>query len=143
MYALSLTEHAAKDLLLVSYGPSDPWICSMYDMEEAFDGREAVPVFVDGSWDSGTGSLLWDRILNQFYPELCERYTQLRQSILDPDALCGRVEAFTGMIPQAVYQADAMVNGTKEHTPLDTQEMMEAIRQQIAAMDKVFLKEGE
>ena len=143
MYALSLTEHAAKDLLLVSYGPSDPWICSMYDMEEAFDGWEAVPVFADGSWDSGTESLLWDRILNQFYPELCERYAQLRQSILNPDDLCARVEAFTRKIPQTVYQADAQVNGTKEHTPQDTQEMMEVIRQQIAAMDKVFLKEGE
>lgn len=141
MYALGLTEHAAKDLLLVCDGPDAPWICSLYDMEEAFDPA-ALPTVTDGAWDSGTGSLLWDRFLNAFYPELCQRYVKLRQTVLDPDALCSRVETFLRAIPTALYQADAAVNGTAEHTPRETETILQDIRSRISAADKIFSKVG-
>lgn len=138
MYALGLQEHGAKDLVLVSYGEDAPWICSMYDMEEAFDLDGGVCAPGEGGWDSGTGSLLWDRFLTHFYPEICSRYAQLRQGVLDPDSLCSRVDAFVGRIPRSIYEADAKTNGVSVHTPEQTQLIKENIRQLIQQTDIVF-----
>lgn len=140
MYALGLQEHCAKDLILVTYGKDDPWICSMYDMEEAFDLDGPICVPGTDSWDSGTGSLLWDRFLTHFHPEIRERYTQLRQTILDPENLCGRVDAFVGQIPPAIYEADAAVNGVAVHTPEHTRQLKDNIVQLISLSDSVFLQ---
>jgi hypothetical protein len=140
MYALGLQEHCSKDLILVCYGEDSPWICSMYDMEEAFDLEGPICVPGTDGWDSGTGSLLWDRFLTHFHPEIRERYTQLRQTILDPENLCGRVDAFVGQIPPAIYEADAAVNGVAVHTPEHTRQLKDNIAQLISLSDSVFLQ---
>ena len=140
MYALGLQEHCAKDLILVSYGEDAPWICSMYDMEEAFDSDGPICTSGTDGWDSGTGSLLWDRFLTHFHPEIRARYTHLRKTILDPQKLCLRVDAFVNRIPQAIYRADAAANGVPEHTPEQTQQIKDNITQLIHKTDTVFLQ---
>ena len=114
IYALGLSHSGAKDLVLLNYG--DVWIPSAYDMDEAFglcaDERryaapeEFLPEMLDGVWDSGTGSLLWDRMLNAFTEKIRERYAVLRRDVLSEAGLLGRVEAFTGAIPEAFYDMD-------------------------------------
>ena len=138
MYALGLTEHCAKDLVLVSYGRSEPWICSMYDMEEAFDLEGPMPVRNGERWDSGTGSLLWDRFLNAYPEEIRSRYAQLRQSVLETETLCAAVEAFVAQIPERLYQADAEIYGTPVHNEGKTREMTENIRSLTEKLDEIL-----
>lgn len=140
MYALGLQEHCAKDLILVTYAEEGPWICSMYDMEEAFDLEGPICVPGTDSWDSGTGSLLWDRFLTHFHPEIRARYAQLRKTILDPKKLCSRVDAFVDQIAREIYEADAAVNGVPVHTPEQTRQIKDNIVQLIHAADTVFLQ---
>lgn len=140
MYALGLQEHGAKDLVLVSYGADTPWICSMYDMEEAFDLEGGICVSNGENWDSGTGSLLWDRFLTHFQEEIRVRYAQLRQTVLNPDSLCRRVDDFVGQIPQEIYAADAARNGVAMHTPEQTAQIKANIRQLIQTTDTVFFQ---
>ena len=81
LYALGLPNGGAKDLVLVSYG--DVWIPSAYDMDEAFGLRpggegyyspeDFLPRCEEGVWTSDTGSLLWDRLLQNFPDELRAR----------------------------------------------------------------------
>ena len=140
MYALGLQEHCAKDLVLVSYGEDSPWVCSVYDMEEAFDLGGPICSSKEDGWDSGTESLLWDRFLTQFRREICMRYQKLRENVLDPQKLCDRVDAFTGQIPPWLYEADAEVNGVPVHTQEQTQQIKSNIRQLIQMTDAVFIQ---
>ena len=83
--------------MLLKYHDCDVWIPSVYDMEHAFglsqDGTAYVspdvflPTRTDGIWDSGTGSLLWDRMLNLFETEIRARYTDLHQTVLTEEHL--------------------------------------------------------
>lgn len=138
MYSLGLQEHGAKDLILVTYGQDEPWICSMYDMEEAFDTEGPYPEKDNGQWDSGTGSLLWDRILNLYYDEICSRYAQLRQDVLAPEQLTRRLEQYVQSIPWNLYEADADENDTEIFTQEKLQEMMGNICVLIEKTDKRF-----
>lgn len=141
MYALGLTEHAAKDLLLVTYDIDTPWIASMYDLEEAFD-QSAMPVLTESGWNSGTGSLLWDRLLNLFYPQIRDRYRVLRRDILDPEKICSRVNDYVALISQALYREDSRVNGSPEFSSLQKDEMFRAIKENITNLDEIFKEEG-
>lgn len=147
-YALGLTNHGASDLVLVCYDRDDPWTASMYDMETAFglgaDGlsaaspEEFLPYESNGIWASGTDNLLWDRLIANFYPEMCQRYAQLRQQILATQTLQGMVTDITGSIPADIYtENDALYPGFPTAS-----ESIEQIRQYITHrtpyMDEIF-----
>ena len=150
VYALGLTDNGRQNLVLVSY--DSPWTASLYDMETAFglnlegtahyEADEFLPVRTADGWDSATGSLLWDRLLKNFEGEIRGRYAQLRQDVLEPDALCGRVNAWVGAIPNALYQAEWEAWPREFAAAEETVQITEYIRQRIAALDVIFM-EGE
>jgi len=90
LYALGLQHGGAKDLVLLNYG--DVWIPSAYDMDEAFGLDAAAYTYLPAqaflpekeadAWLSGTGSLLWDRLLTAFEQDIRERYVFLRRDVL-------------------------------------------------------------
>lgn len=153
IYALGLTNHGASDLVLVTYGQDEPFTASLYDMETAFglsaDGKEAaapevfLPYQQGGVWSSDTQNLLWDRLLQSFYPELCARYSQLREAVFDPDALCTRVTDYTAAIDETLYEAnDAACPGFPTAAE-SIEQITQYISQRIRLLDEIFmLKEG-
>lgn len=114
IYALGLPDSCAKDLVMLHF--DGVWIPSAYDMDEAFglDADKGVYLSSDaflpcregGVWSSGTGSLLWDRLLNGFEQEIRARYRQLRATLLTEESLLSLVESFVGSIPEACYDRD-------------------------------------
>ena len=114
IYALGVPDSAAKDLVMLWYG--DRWIPSAFDLDEAFglDADEAryrevhefLPAFTGEQWDSGTESLLWDRLLNLFTDEIILRYHSLREGPLAEDRMIDCVKAFIGQIPERFYDLD-------------------------------------
>lgn len=145
IYALGLSSHGASDLVLVTYGADSPWIASLYDMESAFglsaDGSTALEpsAFLPSRTDSGTGNLLWDRLLRNFFPEIQARYTQLRETLLDPDALCGRVTDYTARIPESLYQADAARYAYPAEDTINSSQITDYISQRIPLLDGILL----
>jgi len=127
MYALGLEAHGAEDLILVTYGKNTPWICSLYDMEDAFSSPGNM-----------AESLLWERLQDVFFPEICQRYAQLRQTILSPEMLCARVEAFTAKIPIAFYEADAKINHIAMYTTEEAKMLQEQIWRCVTEADTRF-----
>lgn len=142
MYALGLQEHCAKDLVLVTYGDGEPWIASMYDMEEAFDRDGPQLKFSNGALEASTGSLLWDRFVKCFPEKIGQRYAELRKTVLEPETLRNRLTAFVGQIPPKVYQADAENHGYAAFDNTQTTEMNEAITEAINRMDMLLLNGG-
>lgn len=153
IYALGLTHHGASDLVLVTYGQDEPFTASLYDMETAFglsaDGKEAaapevfLPYQQDGIWSSDTQNLLWDRLLQSFCPELCARYTQLRKTVFDPDALCARVTDYTAAIDRTLYEANDAAYPGFPTAAGSIGQITQYISQRIRLLDEIFmLKEG-
>ena len=115
IYSLGLTNSGAKNITMATYEDRLLFF-SLCDMENAFGlsatGNEAyspdqyLPVCTNGVWDSTTQSLLWDRILNLYYPELCARYAQLRREILTEENILGKVTQFLAPISEEYYAAD-------------------------------------
>ena len=115
IYTLGLVNSGAKDLVMLSYG--DAWIPMAFDMDEAFGmmpGGEGfyppddfLPQRENGIWTSGTGSLLWDRLLQNFEQEIRERYQSLRQGVLSEDTILSAVAAYVDGIPASLYLREA------------------------------------
>ena len=144
LYTPGLPAHAAEDLLPVCYSPNDAWICSHYDMHDAFSAGDSgtfLPKKNGSTWDSATGSLLWDRILNTFYEDICRRYAKLRRDILQPEKIGAAIDAYIAQIPDAVYAAEAEVNGTAPFTEDTVTEMHTFLHKQIALFDTIFTYE--
>lgn len=149
MYTLGLTTSGTKDLVLVTYGEDQPFIASMYDMENAFglnaDGTAALgaedflPTLLDGTWDSATGSLLWDRLLQNFFPRIQNRYAQLRQSLLDPESLCRRADSYIASIPTELYEKDLQLYRPGTASLPDGQQITQYLTQRIRLLDAIFL----
>ena len=116
LYVTGLQRNASKDLVFLKYHDCDVWIPTVYDMERAFglslDGscynspEDFRPEKKDGKWDSGTDSLLWDRLLNLFEPEIRERYKTLREEVLTEEKMADRLREFIGRIPEEYYLQD-------------------------------------
>ena len=156
IYALGLHNSYAKNLVLVSYddgtGVSDPWICSLFDMEDAFglspdgqrvlDAVDGLPEKTDGIWTSGTGSLLWDRLLQCYETRIRARYTQLRAGVLSQEAIMEKVRQFTAQIPEVYYAADAARYPGMPQQPGGAEQQIEQyLSQRLALLDARLLNE--
>ena len=146
IYALGLPAHGMKDLVLISYG--SVWIPSLYDMEDgfglfhdgsgAYDASEFLPVRAKDGWDSATGNLLWDRLLDNFEDEIIQRYAVLRKTVFTPDGLCARISSFTDAISDELYAADAARNPLPFIDPITKDQMFNYIQTRLPALDKIF-----
>ena len=149
MYAFGLTNSYAKNLVLLSYS-QDPWIFSMFDMEDAFglsiDGSTqlspeyALPSYTDSVWDSGTGSLLWDRMLQCYSERIAARYTELRQSVFTEEYILDTAKARLDKIPEDFFLADRALY--PEMPDLDTNtlnQISEYLSARFELLDKLFL----
>lgn len=150
MYSLGLTNSYAKNLVMVSYG-EDPWIMSMFDMEDAFglytdgtgtyDADYMLPSKNDGAWSSNTGSLLWDRLLNGYEDRFISRYAQLRESILSIDNITSKICRYIDAIPNAYYLEDSKLYPNMPQIDAKTQ-VKNYLEERFALLDKIFyLKE--
>lgn len=148
IYAMGLTDSAAKDLVMLNYGDG-VWIATAYDMEDAFGlnakgtGAAGADEFLpkkkeDGTWDSGTGSLLWDRMLNCFEKEIKERYQELRGSVLTEEKIAGKVKAFIEGIPEEIYREDQELFPREGSLKEPGKQILEYIKYRLPILDKVM-----
>jgi hypothetical protein len=151
VYALGLEDHTSAKLAMACYDEGT-WKPVLQDMDNAFglgkDGygtspEHFLPVrLADGSWISGSGSLLWDKFINLYRSQLCSRYAELRSGALSDTALMDRLSAFYASIPTEVYDMDA---GLYPAFPMGAEEAWEQMREYIPArmalLDRIFLEE--
>ncbi len=148
VWALGLPENGVKDLVLCAWSESEPWTVSLHDMEQAFglmeDGagsygpEEFLPVKTNGTWDSATGSLLFDRLLNQFQGQISARYNILKETTLNPEYITRQLTEFTGQIPQELWDADAALYGTDPFDQTMLTQIREYLTERAAALDKLI-----
>lgn len=152
LYTLGLQNGGAKDLVMISFG--DLWIPSAYDMDDGFgldsaneaylSPAEFLPQKVNGTWDSGTGSLLWDRLLENYTDTITDRYWVLRKEILTEESLLNRVQSFVSQIPESFFDYDYYLYPQR---PVQDLYMLDQIKQyihnRIPILDHVFRRKQE
>jgi len=149
IYSLGLTNSGAKNITLATYEDGVLFF-SLCDMENAFglsttgesfySPSEYLPECINGRWDSATKSLLWDRLLQAFLPELCSRYGELRQSILTADHICGKVADYMAPISQDFYSANQTLYPEMPQISIPHEDQIEAyVLQRLLLLDEIFL----
>ncbi len=148
LYALGLRNSGAKDLILLNYGTI--WIPAAFDMDEAFgrlnDGSgylnpstDFLPAELQEGWRSGTDSVLWDRLLQNYRPEIKARYQALRQGPLTAEALRTQVQAFADQIPELLYRWDQELYPDRPFTYEESiQQIDQWIEDRLPVLDQVI-----
>jgi len=151
IYAMGLQEAGARDLVLIRYEDT-VWIPTVYDMECALgldadnavylspdDSDVFVPLFIDGSWNSGTGSLLWDRFFNLFLDEIKARYVELRGGVLSNQTMIDALYARRDSVPAELMEMDLELYSARtlpEYNPW--YQMAEYIDARLTSLDMLF-----
>ena len=150
-YYLGLTDNFAKNALMLTYN-GEKWIFSLYDMDTAFglafDGTKFYePDFQlpkrnnDGSISSSTGSLLWDRMLQCFYPEICERYKELRETVFQNENVIKRYNDFIDSIPNNYFEKDLEIwKDLPLHNENNIEQMRSFLSTRSSLLDVFFIK---
>lgn len=151
LYVTELERNASKDLVLLKYHDCNVWIPTVYDMERAFglsidgtaylDADTFLPVMEKGVWDSKTGSLLWDRLLQLFEPEIRTRYSVLRQTVLEESELIRLAEKYINMIPEEYREADLRLYPRQIPDGRPWEQIKTFIHKRLELLDKVFSKD--
>jgi len=148
-YYLGLTDNFAKNALLLTYN-GEKWIFSLYDMDTAFglafDGTgffnpdyQIPQKTQSGKFSSSTDSLLWDKLLQNFYTEICERYTDLRHTVLQNDGVVKRYDDFIKSIPQKYYEKDLEIWGEIPlHNENNIEQIYKYLEKRSALLDDFF-----
>ena len=138
IWTMGLENNAAKDLVMLTYG--DVWIPTVYDMEDglglACDADGFLPTLGD-SPSSATGSLLWDRLLQNFTPELLARYRQLRDGPLSESSIANEWNEMWDSIPQKWRDLDLQTWPGRKET--SREEVLDYIHNRLSCLDSVLL----
>ena len=149
--SLGLQNSGAKDLVMVTFG--ETWIPSAFDMDEAFglDAEQSayrqpdafLPALTREGWDSGTGSLLWDRLLTNYEQAIKARYAFLRNHALSTENMLQRVHAFIAAIPESFYDYDYYLYPERSLKDLHMEEQIrQYIPQRMSLLDQIWESEG-
>ena len=82
------------------------------------------------------GSLLWERLVKAFAPEMQERYRQLRTTVLSFSNICNHFEHFMDPIGSELYQEDVEIfPSTPSPDANNIRQIRNAIRDRLAYCD--------
>lgn len=128
------------------------WIPSMYNLTHTFGIKQTgeyvsandsvKPSFSDGKLSSGTDNALWEKLCRNFSKEIIERYTFLRQSVLNPDNIKAVFESNALKISEEVYLSEFDEYPEKHYFSgkYDAQGIYEWSQERFAILDEVLLK---
>lgn len=115
--AMNGRDNTGKNMIYVTYD-GKKWILSMYDMDSTWGMHwEGTKFYEPGDLipkvqDDGTIShwirynLLWDKLMQNYVPEIKARYKQLRGSILDAEYIKAEFEKFMNEIPEVARRSE-------------------------------------
>lgn len=98
-------DNVGKNTLMVTYD-GQIWAPALYDLDSLWGIKwDGLALECSGT-AVYTDNYLWARIRSLFYPELCARYAELRESVLSDEHIWEVFESFTASIPAEAYELD-------------------------------------
>lgn len=147
LWVYGLPTHGREDLIFAVYDDG-VLIPSLYACGDAFglsdDGTsfsgaaEFLPRPEGELWDSGTDSLLWDRLYTCFHEELAARYAVLREKVFTREHILSCFSSYTDRIPEAVSRADAEKWGYDIPRDENIRQVSDYLSQRLPLLDGVL-----
>ena len=147
LYAMGLTESADRDLTLIRYEDT-PWIATVYDMESAYglarDGSRAtgaetfLPEKGADGWTTNTGSLLWDRLMNNFTEKIIARYRELRGDVLTEKSVAAEACSIMDAVPERLREEDYALYPDRERISGEREQILDYIHERLPLLDKAL-----
>ncbi len=106
-------DNLAKNILWVTYDGTH-WYSTVYDMDStwgmywngSFIYTPETMNMTEMTSQNSNINLLWEKIFENFYDRVVERYFELRQGALSMENIRMRFDAFFALIPDLVYEAE-------------------------------------
>ena len=142
--ALGLT--GDEDPVMLYYG--DQWIPVLCGTENSFGAAEGgfafraasenLPERTKDGWQSGTGSLLFDRLLNVFEERAVARYQALRQTVLSQEHILSVIDGEMGQIPPAAYALNELAEPAALSAAEERARIAAYLRERLPLLDAAF-----
>ena len=140
-YIICGLDGLAKNMLLGSYNLAK-WYIGAYDMDAVFglwyDGTKFVPANYKCPEDyQEKFNLLFERLEENFWPEIQARYAELRKSVYSFANMCSRFERFTDKIGTELFAEDLEVfPGIPQGSTNNIKQLRNYIRDRLAYCDE-------
>ena len=150
VYAFGADENALNYCNWASYD-GEKWIPSMYNLtytlgldskHRSYQPEESFAPYFDGNGDliSGTGSVLFDRLLKLYYNDIKERYISLRDTALSVDNVSQKFNYYSSLISEEVDRAENEEYPEKRffETIDSVEEIVNWYSQKVAIIDNII-----
>ena len=98
----------------VIYDASASLGMNMVGKLDIFEDRLVPEKKSDGTISSGTGSLLWDKMLESFNKEIKQKYNEVKNSVFSVKNVTRLYDKFKNQVPKSIYNAEKEL-----YTPVD------------------------
>ena len=116
VYNIGAADNVGRSFTLATYD-GKVWTPSMFDANASFgmdnDGEISTLEGVlspslknDGTYSSDTNSLLWDKMLNNFYSEIKARYNQIKGKYFTPSYVYGKFQKQIAKVPKSALEKE-------------------------------------
>ena len=146
-YVIAGIDGLAKNILLATFDGTK-WICGAYDMDSTFgitpQGATSV-VRADYACPAEYKeqfSLLWERLVNNFYEDMHTRYAELRKSIYSLGNIVTKFERFMDLIGTELFAEDATIYTIPSANTNNIKFIRNFIRDRLAYTDTMIPKLG-
>ena len=102
------------------------------------DPSERLPRRTQNGWTSGTGSLLWDRLLQVFEERVTERYRELRQTVLSEDHILSVIDGRMEGISPAAYALNDLLTPGRPSAADERARIAAYLRERLPLLDAAF-----
>lgn len=107
MFCVCNADSMNKNQFLVTWDAGKTWAFTAYDMDQTFGASFSVtPTPYNHDLFSTHPNHLFERLMDNFYEEILERYHVLRDSILSYDYMSRELELFFNEIPDGAREVD-------------------------------------
>ena len=112
--AFMLQTYNKKIWTPVIYDASASLGMNMVGKLDTFEDRLVPEKKSDGTISSGTGSLLWDKMLESFNKEIKQKYNKVKNSVFSVNNVTRLYDKFKNQVPKSIYNAEKEL-----YTPVD------------------------
>ena len=132
-WALGLKDGCIPTLLY--YG--EQWIPTLNGVRNVFaaDEGECLPQRTKEGLDSGTGNLLFDRLVSVFPDRIVSRYRALRKTVLNEEQAASLISGRLDSIPQAAWALDGLLHPARTEASEEGARLTDALRERLRLLD--------
>ena len=140
MHFAQLTDNINKNLCLITYD-GQIWYTALYDLDISWGNKNSWGErrkYDENIMNLTKKSILWSRFEKTYWDEICDRYNELRKTILIKENVINKVKNFYSLIPQETLNKEYKKWNNKAGYNLEY--LYEYLDTRISTVDRIIKK---